>query len=235
MIQKKIHYIWLGGKDKPKNFEEIFRGWQKYAPDFEIKEWNESNIDEFDLPEYYNNCIKLKKWAFASDALRFVVLEKYGGIYLDIDQILTKNIGTDEILENNAIVSKYHEVDDYYGFGFVGCEQGSLFAKRVNEYYKNYSDSSYFIVNKAGSEIINQSIKNSENIIHVFPQEYFYPLTDSDRTENTYSYHLSNTSWVPTYKRVLQRAPFYKVFKSVAKKMLPKAIKARLGFNIDYL
>lgn len=235
MIPKKIHYIWLGGNKKPDNFEMVFNSWKTYATEFEIIEWTESNIIEFDLPEYYHNCIKLKKWAFASDALRFLILEKYGGIYLDIDQVLIKKIDTPEILDNRAIISKYHEVDDYYGFGFVGCEQGSVFTKKVNEYYKNYSDSSYFIVNKAGSEIINESVKKSENIIHIVSQDYFYPLTDSNRTENTYSYHLSNTSWVPAYKKVLQKLPFYKPLKSLTKRLLPRSLRERLGFNIDYL
>ena len=44
-IPKIIHYVWLGGKEKPDYFKKNLESWKKYCPDFEIKEWNEQNFD----------------------------------------------------------------------------------------------------------------------------------------------------------------------------------------------
>ena len=44
-IPKVIHYFWFGNNDKPKIFYKCLESWKKYCPDYEIKEWNESNFD----------------------------------------------------------------------------------------------------------------------------------------------------------------------------------------------
>lgn len=45
MIPKIIHYCWFGKKPKPVKTEEYILSWKKYCPDYEIREWNESNFD----------------------------------------------------------------------------------------------------------------------------------------------------------------------------------------------
>jgi hypothetical protein len=196
-------------------------------------EWNESNISDFTLPAYYHRAYNNKKYAFASDVLRFEILEKYGGIYLDIDQVLMKNIGTDELLNNKAFLSLYHEVDFYCGFGFIGCIPQSVFAQEMNAYFADYTDDAYVIVNKIGSEIALRLAGEGDDM-HIFSQDYFYPLTDADRTGFTYSYHLGNTSWVPLWKKSLQGMPGYAYGKYIARSILPARFLDALGMNIKY-
>lgn len=45
MIPKTIHYCWFGGKPLPELTLKCIESWKKYCPDYEIKEWNESNFD----------------------------------------------------------------------------------------------------------------------------------------------------------------------------------------------
>lgn len=45
LIPKKIHYFWFGGNPKRELVENCIASWKKFAPDFEIIEWNESNCD----------------------------------------------------------------------------------------------------------------------------------------------------------------------------------------------
>ena len=44
-IPKVIHYVWVGGKDKPQDVIENIESWKKACPDYTIKEWNENNFD----------------------------------------------------------------------------------------------------------------------------------------------------------------------------------------------
>lgn len=233
MIPKVIHYIWLGGGKKPRNFEKVYGSWQKYAKGFTLKEWSEKGIEEFQLPPYYYKCIREKKWAFASDVLRFYILEKYGGVYLDIDQLLLKDINTPEILEQKSFIARYHEVTDYFGFGFIGSVPHSTLAKKMITFYKEYSSEIDVIVNKPGSIIINSLSDQSADEIHIFDQHYFYPLTDADITKYTYSKHLSNRSWVPLWKKCLYKIPGYLSIKKYSLLLVPKSIKNKL-FKISY-
>ena len=49
MIPKIIHYCWFGQKEKPKSVIKCIATWERYLPDYEIREWNETNVD---LSEY---------------------------------------------------------------------------------------------------------------------------------------------------------------------------------------
>jgi mannosyltransferase OCH1-like enzyme len=232
MIPKKIHYIWLGGKAKPKSFELALHSWQQYTPEYEILEWNESNITEFALPPRFDLLLSAKKWAFASDILRFHILEKYGGLYFDVDQVLVKEL-PNSFLEYSFCISSYHQVDDYYGFGLFGSQAGGIVIQNLQREMDAYQGAD-IIVNKIGSTVINKLKLEQVLGLEIFPQAYFYPLTRKDFTDNTYSYHLSNTSWIPWYKKVLHKIPGYIHMQKVAKKLLPGFIKKRL-FKIEYL
>ena len=49
---KKIHYCWFGS-EKPDIVKRNVEHWSRLNPDFEICEWNESNIDMYDS-EYFS-------------------------------------------------------------------------------------------------------------------------------------------------------------------------------------
>ena len=97
MIPKIIHYIWLGGKPLPKIAKKCIESWKKFCPDYEIKRWDESNLD-LNKYQFVKDAIENKKYAFASDVLRTEILYTYGGIYFDIDVELLKPI--DDILKD---------------------------------------------------------------------------------------------------------------------------------------
>jgi mannosyltransferase OCH1-like enzyme len=45
VIPKKIHYVWVGGKEKPKDIKRCMKTWNKYLDGYEVIEWNENNFD----------------------------------------------------------------------------------------------------------------------------------------------------------------------------------------------
>jgi len=104
MIPKVVHYCWFGGNPLPKSAQKCIASWRKYLPDYEIKEWNESNFDVNSIP-YTAEAYKAKKYAFVSDYARFYILYKYGGLYFDTDVEVIRNM--DDIIARGP---------------FMGCE-----------------------------------------------------------------------------------------------------------------
>ena len=84
MIPKTIHYCWFGKNELSDIAKKCINSWRKFCPDFEIKEWNETNYN-------INSCLfvkeayEAKKWAFVSDYARLDIIYNEGGIYLDLD------------------------------------------------------------------------------------------------------------------------------------------------------
>lgn len=78
-IPKIIHYCWYGNGEKPDCFEKCYASWKKYAPDYEMIEWNESNTD-MEAYAFMKQAYEAKKYAFVSDIARLKAVHDRGGI-----------------------------------------------------------------------------------------------------------------------------------------------------------
>ena len=83
-IPKIIHYCQFGNSPKTKLVKKCIASWQKYLPEYEIREWNNADILNCNN-QYVQEAYKAKKWAFISDYFRLYALYNYGGIYFDTD------------------------------------------------------------------------------------------------------------------------------------------------------
>ena len=101
MIPKIIHYVWVGGLEKPKNIKKCIDSWKRKYPEFIIKEWNENNFD-IEANNYVKEAYKQKKWAFVSDYIRMYAIYTEGGIYFDSDIIAVSSI--EKLLENRCFI-----------------------------------------------------------------------------------------------------------------------------------
>ena len=119
---KKIHYCWFGGKKLPKSVEDCIKTWKKFLPDYEIKQWDESNFDVNSFP-FVKEAYESKKWAFVSDYVRIYALYNEGGLYLDTDVKILKD-PTDVL--NKEVVLGYEDS------GYVGTAMGRSVANHQN-------------------------------------------------------------------------------------------------------
>ena len=129
IIPKKIHYFWFGNSKKGELFEKCYESWKKYAPDFEIIEWNETNCDVNEC-QYVKEAYENKKWAFVADYFRIKVLKEHGGIYVDTDVEFKKYIHS--LLLNKVFFA--FETNNVNAAIF-GCVPN---AKIINEVYNSY-------------------------------------------------------------------------------------------------
>lgn len=130
MIPKIIHYCWFGGNLLPESAKKCIASWRKFLPDYEIKEWNESNFDVNAL-KFTKQAFKLKKFAFVSDVARITALVKEGGIYMDTDVELLKPL--DKFLNCHNFIGL--ETEFKVSTAVIGAERGSeLLANFLNTY-----------------------------------------------------------------------------------------------------
>ena len=208
MIPKIVHYCWFGNGPKGKKELRCIESWKKYCPEYEIIEWNETNVD-LDMMPFVREAYDAKKYAFVSDVVRLWVLLNNGGIYFDTDVEIIKPF--DEFLRYKGFIG--FENNDYLNTGqCVGAEKNNPVIKDMYLYYKDYhflnNDGSFNMIGcpKVNTEILvnHGLLRNGEfqliDDFAVFPADYFNPYDDPtgklNITENTHSIHWYSKSWL---------------------------------------
>ena len=235
MIPKIIHYCWFGRGKKSPLFNKCFESWKKYIPDYDIIEWNETNIEINKLPNLIIQFYNLKKWAYVSDYVRLFVLKNHGGVYLDTDMLLLKNIDT--FTKYNFFIGA--ESDNLIACGIIGSIPNHNILQNSLKFYENYPiifdeellnkiKNFEFIIPLLMTDIIVKDLKISKSfkeIIYlndcvIYPPEYFYPVHTSVAfdvnnykkyiTYNTFAVHYWDASWVEhDYKYYLMKGKYF--------------------------
>ncbi|MGL5596012.1 MAG: glycosyltransferase family 32 protein [Cetobacterium sp.] len=210
MIPKIIHYCWFGKGKKSIETIECLNSLKKL--NFEIKEWNEDNYDisknEFTLQNH-----KDKKWAFVSDYVRLDVLYEYGGIYVDTDVKILKNI-SEKVLETDFIIP--FQFDCLLGTHFIGSKKNCKIIKEFLNKYKSgdYKDNKtpnnhlftdYFLnINGFKLNGKTQELVHDEEKINVYEKNIF---SCPDIYGKGVAIHRLNNSWKPSkgnFKKIIQ-------------------------------
>ena len=224
MIPKKAYYIWVGDKEKPDIFFKCYNSWKKYLKDYEIIEINEKN---FDMDYYIKNnkffreCYNKKMWAYCSDFIRTKILYDNGGIYLDIDMELLKNI--DEYLKYDFFIA--YESEKYLGVGLFGVIKNSDILKKMLEFYEKdiYKESLWTIPHIMTNVVMNKDIKK-DNIL-LLDKKYFYPFGLNEEfkeeliTDETVAIHWWNASWINLKTKLFLETKHLKGIKKLLKKI----------------
>lgn len=216
MIPKKIHYCWFGGNPKPDSVQKCINSWKRFCPDYEIIEWNESNFDIHCMP-FVEQAIEAKKYAFASDVARLMVVYENGGLYFDTDVEVVRNF--DALLENQAFLG--FESNEYVnsGLGF-GSEAGIDFFREHIDAYRDKvfinEDGSFNMIAcpYVATELLVEKgfVQNGQeqlvDNVRIYPIDYFNPFDSItgklNKTNNTYSIHWYDASWSDISKSKLK-------------------------------
>lgn len=222
-IPKVIHYCWFGRNPLPESAIKCIESWKKYLPDYEIKEWNESNFDVNAIP-YTAQAYQAKKYAFVSDYARFKILYEEGGLYFDTDVEIIRPIK--DIVANGPFMGcerDVSEVSDVRSIGVnpglgLGVYPGMAVYKEILEKYNTLqflredgSPNTFDTVVTIVTEILaGHGLQLTHQIqdcagINIYPKEYFSPKDINTKkltiTENTHSIHHYDASWAEWYDR----------------------------------
>lgn len=208
-MQKIIHYCWFGGNPLPKNAQKCIASWKKYYPDYEIKQWNESNFD-INCCTYVREAYEAKMYAFVSDYARFWVLYNEGGVYFDTDVEVVKDMSC--LIERGNFMGFEKSLETSPmgvnpGLGLAISPRHPIL-KELLEVYNSKSSFTYGegtivhyttdVLKKHG--LVNENILQLVENITIYPTDYLCPMDSTTGiitlTENTVSIHHYSCSWI---------------------------------------
>ena len=171
LIPKVIHYCWFGGNPIPDKYKAWIESWHKFCPDYEIKEWNESNYD-ITKNKYMHQAYEQKRWGFVPDYARLDIIYNYGGIYLDTDVEIVSSF--DELLYQKGFAGFETEQFVALGLGF-GAVPKLPIIKEMMDYYEDKQ-----FVNEDGSLNLIASPRLQTDVLlrHGLQQNGEYQVVD---------------------------------------------------------
>ncbi len=209
MIPKKIHYVWVGGKEKPADIKRCMATWNTHLSDYEIIEWNEHNFDINSHP-FAKAAYEAKKWAYVSDYIRAYVIYNEGGIYLDTDVLILDNF--DSFLENRAFVG--YENADYPFTAVFGAEKSHPFVKDMLDYYDgrafefDVNDQMKTVNTKSVSDILVQDYGCKLGNVRQTLREGIEVYTEDilcNPSANSVSIHVFTGTWMEGAKPLMRK------------------------------
>jgi mannosyltransferase OCH1-like enzyme len=232
-IPRSIHQIWLGG-----TLPERYIGWQKtwmnMHPEWNYKLWTDADVDSIKMinsEKYYS----VKSLGARSDILRYEILYKYGGIYVDTDFECMKSF--DDIISKCSFfagIPHCREGGPLINNALIGSSQGNIIISncianmKIHKIDVTDPDS---IMEITGASLLTDSvfkrIDSEENDIIIFPASFFYPFRGDLRNirtirqarkcqqPETFALHYWEVSWWPDSRSL----------KQTIKNLLPKSLK----------
>jgi mannosyltransferase OCH1-like enzyme len=122
-IPKIIHQIWLGPNEIPERLLSYRTVWKELHPDWEFWCWRDKDVPELVNQKLYDY---VDTYSGRSDVLRYEIIYKHGGVYVDMDYMPFKNIEPVikdlDFFINADVVENWHEkCPNYFNASLYGA------------------------------------------------------------------------------------------------------------------
>jgi len=205
-IPKIIHHIWLGS-DLPEEYKFYIESWKTHHPAWKHYLWTDKHIKELNLfnIKLFN---KTKNNGQKSDILRYELLYRFGGIYVDTDFECLKPFNNLLTLKFFTGIAYPSDIEMY--IGLIGSAPKHPIIKACLTNMKDVKwRTPVDVMTTSGNYYFTRCFMNNTKTDTVaLPMDYFYPLSNhkrdiKDRTERlafvkdcSYAIHHWGVSWV---------------------------------------
>ncbi len=194
VIPKIIHQIWVGPKTPPEIFKKSQESIKKYHPDWEYRLWTDADIPALQLhnQKFYDLA---ENFGAKADILRYELLYKYGGVYLDVDFVCLKSF---DVLCQYDLWGAIQPIDCMAAVcnGVIGAVPGHPILQdcitSLEESWNTYQNGKshlYNVVEMTGPLHFQRSfmkfVQDESMYIIALPASFFFPITFGQRSLGT--------------------------------------------------
>lgn len=206
-IPKIIHQVWIGPKEPPHILLDSVRKFTETWPNWTYKLWREKDVEQLRMlnQETYD---REELYAGKSDVLRYEILWRFGGMYIDADTLyLGKRNIADLLSCKNGFFCGYETFREEEGLagGTMGCTQYNpimyllMKASELPSLTLCDGEKSYITL---GPYLLDKILKFLMTNITIYDAKLFYPVWWHSRTEKTIQeliYEYGNESYFYQY------------------------------------
>lgn len=202
VIPRIIHQLWIGPKPRPSVFMDT---WKNMHPDMEYICWNEKEIENRNLKlECLDKIDDMVEINGKADIIRWEILYKYGGVFLDADSICIEPID-EHLLKQTAFAGYENEIvrKGLIATGTMGFPKNHPLCRDAIDWILNNEVS----VEKTGMRawqtvgpgMITRLMSSGKyNDVTIFPSYYFLPMHFTGMNYNGHGKVYTNQEWGST-------------------------------------
>ena len=210
----------------PETYAKYIMSWKDKHPNWIVRFWTDDDINNnFINLEYIQ---KAKKWAQKADIIRYEIIYKYGGLYIDTDFECFKNI--EELIKNSTFFTCNGDHDCPFKYvianSIFGASKKNIISKYLMDNIKNTTINVKPVNEETGpfyfGKILNNEFKKL--FLEISPR-LFFPHTYREYHDNVdisnymkeaYAIHHWGNSWNGTDKNeiVLKKKGRYIIYTS---------------------
>jgi mannosyltransferase OCH1-like enzyme len=187
-IPRIFHQIWLGPDPLPSEYVDYQRSWTRHHSGWELRLWTEDDLPaDLERKEIYE---LLRRPAERSDLLRFELLARHGGVYLDADFECLQSI--EPLLDRVAFFCAYNDPGRVNNAIIGSVPAHPLVVRAIRDLRPRQT---FGPVDKEGTGplFLNRLVREFSDST-IFAEELFYPRTPVARAD-AYAIHHAARSW----------------------------------------
>lgn len=182
LIPKIIHHIWLGG-DLPAKYQKYVESWKEFNTEYIFKFWDDKNTKDLDMINR-SKFDQTKNLGQKSDILRYELLYKYGGMYVDTDFECLKSFDDLTTLRFFTGVAYPTTVEMYIGL-IASIPEHPIIKSCIYDMGDIDDRDAVKVMSTTGNyhftRCFLKTIEKDQDKIVAFPMDFFYPFPNTTR------------------------------------------------------
>jgi len=205
MIPKIIHQTAPSDRTKwPTIWKECQKSIFQVFPNFEYQLWDDDDLEELvrvRYPWFLEQYLAYPSHIMRVDVARYMILDTFGGIYIDMDFEIYKDFSVVLPPNNVSIVESSYPETEYLQNSLMSSPRNHPFWNEVfRELMSTYSYYKSSVLDATGPRMLDRVYERYEpkKFIYVLPKDLFNPNPNPDQSpsSNVYSKHYYTAVWV---------------------------------------
>ena len=207
-MEKIIHQIWIGPYKLPHRERGFIDKIKSHQTDFTHMMWDNSNLPELpsEIKHIYDFLGERKDYAHQADILRVFLVEKFGGVYMDVDFEYLGGLSSFNLENYDAFFCTHFGDVDTFPNGIFGASKGhSIMRYLLNDAMKSFPSRYWYGPSWFGN-LLKQYFNVTGKISHgEMANEYLTPNNifhiNYDLFHDRYYFHHALYSWSPENRK----------------------------------
>jgi inositol phosphorylceramide mannosyltransferase catalytic subunit len=168
-IPRSIHRVWVGGEPMPAEYERFGASFAEHNPNWEMRLWSEADLAELKIEEDERK--RARTHSELSNLMRYEILRRYGGIYVDTDVECLRPL---EPLLRGVNAFAALETEGRVGNAILGAVPGHRAFERAAQLARRTLGTGAHSVDANGPYLLSL-ILEQEPSVTIFAARLFYP------------------------------------------------------------